>query len=103
MFHLSLTSQAEDDLNSIFWFIARESSSAEVAFIFVERLRLRCEEIARLPFSIGRRRLDLRTDLHSSTFEGYVLFLRYLDDTLQVVRVVEGNRDLEVQIGRRSK
>ena len=100
MFHLLIFSQAQDDLDEIFWFVARKSGSAEVAFIFVERLRLRCEEIAALPFPMGQRRIDLRTDVHSSAFEGYVLFLRYQDATLQVVRIVKGDRDLEVQAGK---
>lgn len=98
MFKLLFTSQAEDDLDHIFWFIARRAGSAEVAFMFVERLRFRCEEIARLPFPIGRRRLDLRTDLQSIDFEGYALFLRYQPEILEIVRIVEGSRDLELQM-----
>jgi hypothetical protein len=38
---------------------------------------------------------ELRPDLRSFPFKGYVIFLRYLDDDiLQVVHTIEGHRDV---------
>ena len=41
--------------------------------------------------------VELRPDLRSFPFKGYVIFFRYLDDEiLEVVHIIEGHRDVAV-------
>ena len=38
---------------------------------------------------------ELRHDLRSAPFNGYVIFFRYLDDdVLEIVHIIEGHRDV---------
>ena len=51
--------------------------------------------MARLPGNLGRPRPELRHDLRSAPFNGYVIFFRYLDDdVLEIVHIIEGHRDV---------
>jgi len=86
---------AQRDLVSILDHITRESGSLAVGRGFVGRLRQHCARLASLPGSIGRARPELRPDIRSSAFKGYVVFFRYRDDLLEVVNVLEGHRDID--------
>jgi toxin ParE1/3/4 len=51
------------------------------------------------PAAPGRARPDLRADIRSTPFKGYVIFFRYLPsererEILEIVNVLEGHRDL---------
>ena len=48
---------------------------------------------------MGRPRTDLRPDLRSYPYGNYVIFFRYLDDTLEVVNILQGHRDIETFFG----
>jgi toxin ParE1/3/4 len=51
--------------------------------------------LARPPNTLGRSRPELRPDLRSFPFNGYVIFFRYLDDDiLEIVHIIEGHRDV---------
>ena len=51
--------------------------------------------MAQLPSTLGRPRPELRPDLRSFPFKGYVIFFRYLDDdSLEIVHIIEGHRDI---------
>ena len=43
---------------------------------------------------MGRSRPELGEDLRSFVDGNYLIFLRYVGDTLEVVNVIEGHRDL---------
>jgi toxin ParE1/3/4 len=43
---------------------------------------------------MGREREDLGRGLRSVAHGSYVIIFRYLDDRMQVVRIVHGRRDL---------
>jgi len=45
------------------------------------------------PFTMGRSRPELRPDMRSVAFGNYVIFFRYLRNTLEVVNILEGHRD----------
>lgn len=85
---------AKSDLLSIFDYIAWESRDAVVARRFVDLLRARCRHLATLPGQMGRPRPELRADIRSFAFRGYVIFFRYIDDTFEVVNILEGHRDI---------
>lgn len=73
----------------------KESGSPETARRFVAQLRQQCEKLASLPGTLGRARPELYPDLRSSPFKGYVIFFRYVDDSLEIVNILEGHRDID--------
>jgi plasmid stabilization system protein ParE len=91
---------AERDLFSIFDYIARQSGSPALALAFTNRLRAHCARLASLPGVMGRARPELRPDMRSSAFGSYVVFFRYGDDSLEVVDILEGHRDIDAFFGR---
>jgi toxin ParE1/3/4 len=48
---------------------------------------------------MGRPRPELRPDLRSHPFKSYVIFFRYLEDTLEIVNILEGHRDIDTFFG----
>ncbi|MGN8114932.1 type II toxin-antitoxin system RelE/ParE family toxin [Labrys sp. 22185] len=88
------------DLIAIQDYISRESGSLMLGRRFAEQLRQQCRKLATLPGIFGRVRPELRPDLRSFTFRGYVIFLRYHSDRLEIVNIVEGHRDIEALFDR---
>ena len=82
------------DLVNIFEYIARESGSLVIGRRFVEGLRQKCRDLSSLPATIGRARPDLRPDVRSFAFRGYVIFFRYNGDWFEVANIIEGHRDI---------
>jgi plasmid stabilization system protein ParE len=83
------------DLDDILTHLARTSGSASIALSFVTRLQQRCDELASLTGRLGRARPELRPDLRSIAYRGYVIFFRYLGTDLEVVHILEGHRDID--------
>jgi toxin ParE1/3/4 len=46
---------------------------------------------------MGRPRPELRPDLRSFAFKGYVILLRYEGDWLEIVNIIEGHRDIDAR------
>jgi toxin ParE1/3/4 len=92
--HLVYSDEAEDDLASIFWYMAHESSSADIAFRFVERIRTKCTMIAATPL-IGRARLELRRGLRSFPYRDYVIFYEVRAEAVRILRVLHARGDIE--------
>ena len=86
---------ARDDLTQIFAYITRESGNQNIGRGFVKLLRQQCANLAALPGFLGTLRPELRPDLRSFAFKGYVILFRYEGDTFEVVNVIEGHRDIE--------
>jgi plasmid stabilization system protein ParE len=86
---------ARDDLIQIFAYITRESGSQEIGRGFVKTLRDQCGKLATLPGSLGIARTELRPNLRSFAFKGYVILFRYGGDRFEVVNIIEGHRDIE--------
>lgn len=95
MRRLILLDAAVDDLASIFDYVAHESGNPPLARRFVDRLAGQCARLAALPGLLGRARPELRADIRSFAFRGYVIFFRYRADRLEVVSVLEGHRDID--------
>ncbi len=85
---------AKRDLLQLFLYIAQASGSRTVSRRFISRLRAHCHHLASLPFQMGVSRTDLAPDLRSAIFEKYVIFLRYTEDSLDMIDIIEGHRDL---------
>ena len=71
------------------------SGDNEAALKFVRKLRLQCRRLAELPGQIGQSRPELRDDIRSFAFGNYVIFFRYEKQTLDIVSIVEGHRDID--------
>lgn len=95
MRRLRMLSGARDDLLRIFAYIARESGSVAVARAFVGALSARCRDLAALPGTLGRARPELRPDVRSLAFKGYVIFFRYRSGVFEMVNGIEGRREIE--------
>ncbi len=85
---------AQDDLNDIYRYIARESKSRAIGEAFIHSLRQQCRRLASLPGSLGKPRPELRPDIRSFAFKGYVIFFRYEGERFEVVNILEGHRDI---------
>ena len=95
MARLRFSAAAKDDLDSIAEYIADRSGNRAIAKGFAGELRAKCEDLAAAPIVMGRPRTDLRPDLRSHTFKSYMIFFRYVDDTLEIVNILEGHRDID--------
>ena len=97
MRRLEYNQAAQDDLLAIARYIRGSSGNRNVASSFVSVLRKQCERIAMLPGTIGRPRDELRPDLRSFSFKGYVILFRYADDMVVIVNIIERHRDIAAE------
>jgi plasmid stabilization system protein ParE len=91
---IRFTAATRNDLGQIYRYIREQSGSGTVARRFVHELRAKCADLAAAPIQMGRPRTELRADLRSHPHKSYVIFFRYIGDVLEVVRVIEGHRDI---------
>jgi len=84
--------QALTDLDDIFDYIAEDSLDRAIGFI--RKLYEQMEKLATNP-NMGRRRDELLPELRSLPYGNYLIFYVPLDDGVDVVRVLNGARDLE--------
>lgn len=93
MRRLVYLSSARQDFRDILRYITHESGKRAIARAFVNRLQQQCGKLATLPGTLGAARPELRPDVRSFPYRGYIIFFRYGVDTLEVVNVREGHRD----------
>lgn len=89
---------ARRDLVSILEYVTSESGSLTVGRRFVGHLRQHCAKLASLPGTLGRPRPELRPDIRSAACKGYVIFFRCQGQSFEVVRIIEGHRDIAAHI-----
>lgn len=98
MRRLRILDSARRDIAEIYAYVEQRSGNASVAERFarqIKQINEQCRQLARLPGTLGRARPELRPDLCSAPFKGYVIFFRYLDeDVLEIIRIIEGHRDI---------
>lgn len=94
MAHLRST-QAESDLDDIWYYVAKASGSPDIADRLVDAIAERFFLLARYP-NMGRRRdSDLRPGLRSFPVGEYIIVYRVEDDGVLILRVLRGSRDIE--------
>jgi len=91
---LIFTHAAQINLTEIADFIESTSGNTAVAERFCDDLIAKCEHLAELPGLMGRARPELLPDLRSTPHGNYLIFFRYVDDTFEVVNILEGHRDI---------
>jgi toxin ParE1/3/4 len=88
-----ISPQAEAELDDIWYYIATESGSIEVAQQFVNAIDDQFLLLAKHPF-LGRRRDDLKPGLRSINVGDYVVIYRVDVDDALVLHVLHGHRDI---------
>jgi len=89
-----LTPAAKADLVEILEYIAEATQSVRVAERYTQKIRAHCRHLASLPFQMGIARPDLGSELRSVPFENYIIILRYAEDRLEIINILEGHRDI---------
>jgi toxin ParE1/3/4 len=87
-----ITEQARADLDQLWDYIAERNEAA------ADRLLDNILKAARLHASfpqMGRQRDELAPDLRSFVVSPYVVFYRPAGDTIEVLRVLHGHRDID--------
>jgi toxin ParE1/3/4 len=94
-----LSSEAEAELDEIWYYIAMQSSSLEIADRFIDSLTRRVYLIAMNPHMGRRRDDDLRLGMRSFSVGNYVILYKLEDEGVLILHVVRGSRDIETLFG----
>ena len=90
-----LAPEAEAELDDIWYYVAKESASVEIADPLIDSITERFYLLARHPH-IGRRRdEDLRPGLRSFPVGEYVIIYRVEENDVLILHVFRGSRDIE--------
>jgi toxin ParE1/3/4 len=91
-----LAPEAEAELDDIWYYIAKESHSIDVADRVIDSITDRFFLLATYPH-VGRRRdEDLRPGLRSFPVGEYVIIYRVEGEDVLILHVIRGSRDIEV-------
>jgi toxin ParE1/3/4 len=93
--HVRILASARTDIAAIFSYIEDASGSVMVARRFTRLLTEQCRHLGRLSAVLGRPRPELRLGIRSFPFKNYIILMRYVGDTLEIVNVIESHRDLD--------
>jgi toxin ParE1/3/4 len=85
--------EAEAELDDIWYYIATESSSIEVAERMLDAISDQFVLLAKYPL-LGRSRDDLRSGLRSIPIGGYVVLYRVEHEDVVILHVLQGRRDI---------
>lgn len=94
MAHL-LSPKAEAELDDIWYYVAKESGSIEVADRLIDSITERFYLLSRYPHLGRRRDHDLRPGLRSFAVGEYLILYRVIEDEdVLIIHVVRGNRNI---------
>lgn len=88
-----LTEKAINDLTDI-WNYTYDEWSEQQADIYYQMLIDTCEEIAKNP-KIGKYYEGITANLHGIRTNRHVIFYRFLDDKIEITRILHGRMDLK--------
>lgn len=86
--------EADAELDGIWYYIAKESGSIEIADRVIDSVTDRFFLLARFPHMGRRRDEDLRLGLRSFVVGEYVIIYRVGDEDVLILHVIRGSRDL---------
>lgn len=89
---LRYSAETKDDLNKIARFIANDKPIA--ARQWVKKIREKCRIVAQNP-DIGDKRPELGQNIRSTYVGSYVIFFRRNEESVDIVRVIHGDRDTQ--------
>lgn len=87
-----LSPAAIQDLQNLTDYLA--NIDLESAERLLTKFENKCQYLVEFP-KIGRTYAYIRSDLRGLPLNGHIIFYRLGNETLEVLRVVKGNRDLE--------
>jgi toxin ParE1/3/4 len=90
-----LAPEAEAELDDIWYYVAKESGSIDIADRLVDSITERFYLLARHPHMGRRRDEDLRPGLRSFPVGEYVIIYRVEEDEVLILHVYRGSRDIE--------
>jgi toxin ParE1/3/4 len=90
-----LAPEAEADLDDIWYYIAKESQSVEVADRVIDSIVDRFFLLATYPHLGRRRDEDLRPGLRSLPVGEYVIIYRLEGEDVLILYIIRGSRDIE--------
>jgi len=94
-----LAPQVEVELDEIWYYIARDSGSMEIADRLIDAITDRFFLLGNHPY-VGRLRDDLRPGLRSFPAGQYVIIYRINGIDVVILHVMHGRRDIEAMFGR---
>lgn len=94
---VSYTQLAEDDLDSIYAYVA-DDASRSTALAFTERVDAFCRSLSHAS-ERGTHHLDIRAGLRSVGFERRVtIFFQVSDETVSILRIFYAGRDWQAEL-----
>lgn len=90
-----LAPEAETELDGIWYFVARESCSVDIADRVIDSITGGFFLLATHPHLGRRRDEDLRPGLRSFPVGEYVIIYRVEGEDVLILHVIRGNRDIE--------
>lgn len=99
MRRLVYSSAARRSLGDLLEYLTIEMGAESLASPIVRRIHDQCGKLAALPAILGRPRDDLAPGLRAFSFRGYVIFLRYGEERLDIVDIVHSRRDPDAVLG----
>ena len=91
MGQVSFTDEAREDLLAIEGFLAERNP--RVADRFIDSVLERCRQLEQFP-ELGPVRLDMNPEARCLTHKRWLILYRLIPNGVEVVRVVDGARDL---------
>jgi toxin ParE1/3/4 len=92
MMEYFIAKEASQDLDEILdYFLVRNVNAGER---FIREFNKKCQNIAQFP-NIGRSYAKFDPRQRGIPLDGYIIFYRVFEDSVVIVRVVSGYRDLE--------
>jgi toxin ParE1/3/4 len=95
-----LSSRAEADLDDIWYYVAKQSGSIEIANWLIESISDRFLVLAKSPHLGRARDEDFGHGTRSFAVGDYVIVYCLNDEDVLILRVVHGRRDIEALFGR---
>jgi toxin ParE1/3/4 len=95
-----LAPQAAADVDDIWYYVAKESGSSEIADHLIDSITSRFLILARHPFLGRSRDDDFGRGSRSFAVGEYVIVYRVSHGEVIILRVVHGRRDIEAWFGK---
>lgn len=92
MSRVRFTRRAREDLLDIWLYVAPRNSET-IADQIYDRIEERCSLLKEHP-QLGPARTEIAEDVRALVIERWLALYRLVDDGAQVVRIVDGSRDL---------
>ena len=87
-----ISKEATQDLNDILdYFLSRNIDAGER---FAQEFNKKCQYLTQFP-NIGRSYAAFDPTLRGIPLDGYIIFYRVFEDSIAIVRVISGYRDLK--------